>query len=309
MSDDAGMRALPTSPGGVRVDHAVSSGTFSLDGGTWDVDNNVWVIGDDDECIVVDAPHDARPILALVGGRRVVAVLCTHAHDDHINAAVEVAERGDAPIWLHPADLELWAMTFPDRQPSRDLLDELRVEVAGTALTVIHTPGHSPGSVYLADTEAGLLFSGDTWHPELAKAWFLFNGHIFNATISARIREMATVRIAWLRRGEYEWAQRVRMAKGIGMSDAEVDAISEGPDSPVWGSFDSALLRAVDQLSENRYIDDELWAGLSTQLDRQQLMDFVFTVGAYDLLCMATNNFGLGLDPGLEGFPAEAKSD
>ena len=53
-------------------------------------------------------------------------------------------------------------MTFPDRQPSRDLLDELRVEVAGTALTVIHTPGHSPGSVYLADTEAGLLFSGDT---------------------------------------------------------------------------------------------------------------------------------------------------
>jgi len=96
------MRALPTSPGGVRVDHAVSSGTFSLDGGTWDVDNNVWVLGDDHECIVVDAPHDARPILALVGGRGVVAVLCTHAHDDHVTAVADLTDATRAPAYLHP---------------------------------------------------------------------------------------------------------------------------------------------------------------------------------------------------------------
>jgi len=145
-----------------RVDHLTTVGQFSLDGGTWDVENNVWIVGDDEECLVVDAPHDAAAINAAIGDRRLAGVVCTHAHNDHINAAVDVAERGDAPIWLHPADLELWAMTFPDRRPSRDLLDGMRVEVAGTALTVIHTPGHSPGSVCLADTEAGLLFSGDT---------------------------------------------------------------------------------------------------------------------------------------------------
>ena len=70
-----------------RVERLVTSGTFSLDGGTWDVDNNVWLLGDDDEVLVVDAAHDAGAIMAAVGGRSVVAVLCTHGHDDHIGPA------------------------------------------------------------------------------------------------------------------------------------------------------------------------------------------------------------------------------
>ena len=73
----------------VRVDHAVSSGTFSLDGQTFDVDNNVWLLGDDDEVLVLDAPHDADAIAAAVGDRTVVAVACTHAHDDHVRFAPE----------------------------------------------------------------------------------------------------------------------------------------------------------------------------------------------------------------------------
>ena len=47
----------------VRIDHTITSGTFSLDGETFDVDNNVWVIGNDDECVVIDAPHDVDAIL------------------------------------------------------------------------------------------------------------------------------------------------------------------------------------------------------------------------------------------------------
>ncbi|MFC9221731.1 MBL fold metallo-hydrolase [Streptomyces hygroscopicus] len=87
-----------------RVDHAVVGGTFSLDGQTFAVDNNIWVVGDDTECVIIDAPHDVAAILSVVGDRTVQAILCTHAHDDHIRVAPELRERADAPIMLHPDD-------------------------------------------------------------------------------------------------------------------------------------------------------------------------------------------------------------
>ena len=116
------------------------------------------------------------------------------------------------------------------------------------------------------------------------------------------------MRIGWLRRGEYEWAQHVRMAKSAGLSEEEVDAIMAGPDSPVWGPRDAALLRAVDEIAADRYVSDQTWKRLSEDFDRQQLMDLVFTIGAYDLLAMAFNTFGLELDPGLTGFPPEDRT-
>lgn len=148
--------------GDVRVDHIVTSGTFSLDGGTWDVDNNVWFLGDDDECIVVDAPHDAEAIVEAVAGRRLVAIVCTHAHDDHVRVAPEVADRTGAPILLHPDDAQLWRQTHPDRSPDGQLADGAELTVAGTTVRVLHTPGHAPGACCLYVPELGVLFSGDT---------------------------------------------------------------------------------------------------------------------------------------------------
>src|SRR5690606_38522746 len=87
-----------------RVDRVVTSGTFALDGGTWDVDNNVWLIGDDEEVLVVDAAHDADAIAAAVGDRHVRAILCTHGHNDHVTVAPQLSERLDAPVLLHPGD-------------------------------------------------------------------------------------------------------------------------------------------------------------------------------------------------------------
>src|ERR1700750_2981674 len=131
------------------VNHLVTSGTLSLYGGTCDGENNVWVLGDDAECVVIDAPHDAGAIAAAVGPRRLTAILCTHAHDDHIDAAADLAEATGAPIWLHPADRELWDQTYPDRAPDRDLADGQTITVAGAGLTVLHIPGHSRGRVWL----------------------------------------------------------------------------------------------------------------------------------------------------------------
>ncbi|MFD0690774.1 MBL fold metallo-hydrolase [Actinomadura fibrosa] len=145
-----------------RVDHLVTSGTFSLDGGTWEVDNNVWIVGDDAEAVVIDAAHDADAIEAAVGGRRLVAIVSTHGHDDHIDAAPALADRTGAPVLLHPDDLMLWKQRHPDRDPDGTLADGQAVTVAGTALTVLHTPGHSPGAVCLHAPDLGTVFSGDT---------------------------------------------------------------------------------------------------------------------------------------------------
>lgn len=145
-----------------RIDHAVTSGTFSLDGETFEVDNNVWVIGDDAECIVLDAPHSVEQILAVIDGRTVKAIVCTHAHDDHVRYAPELAEATGAPIWLHPDDAPVWELTHPDRRWDADLADGQEITVGGTVLQVIHTPGHAPGGVCLYAPELGVLFSGDT---------------------------------------------------------------------------------------------------------------------------------------------------
>jgi len=144
------------------IDHLVTSGTFSLDGGTWDVDNNVWLVGDEHEVLVIDAAHDADAVAAAVGDRRLVAVVCTHAHDDHVNAAPAVAGRFGAPILVHPAEAPLWQLTHPDRAPDGELADGSVLRAGGVELQVVHTPGHSPGSCCLYAPELGTLFSGDT---------------------------------------------------------------------------------------------------------------------------------------------------
>ena len=146
----------------LRVDHAVISGTFSLDGETFDVDNNLWVVGNDDECVVIDAPHSVAEIREVIGGRRVLAIVCTHAHDDHVRVAPQLAEAVDAPILLHPDDTELWELTHPDVTPDGPLSDGKRIVVGGSALEVLHTPGHAPGAVCLYADDLGVVFTGDT---------------------------------------------------------------------------------------------------------------------------------------------------
>ncbi|MFC5925096.1 MBL fold metallo-hydrolase [Micromonospora vulcania] len=145
-----------------RVDHVVTAGTFSLDGQTFDVDNNVWVLGDDTECVVLDAPHDVDAILALVGDRQVRAILATHAHDDHVRVAPELAEATGAPVLLHAADRVLWDLVHPQLPPHGELHDGQLIEIAGGTLRVLHTPGHSPGACGFHAPELGAVFTGDT---------------------------------------------------------------------------------------------------------------------------------------------------
>ncbi len=145
-----------------RVELVRTSGVFTLDGGTFEVDNNVWLVGDDRELLVVDPAHEPERILDAIGERHVIAIVCTHGHNDHINGAVPLADKTGAPVLLHANDEQLWSQVHPDRNPDWALSEGEVLSVAGTDLEVIHTPGHTWGSVCLHAPDQGWLFSGDT---------------------------------------------------------------------------------------------------------------------------------------------------
>ena len=129
------------------IERVVTHGTFSLDGGTWEVDNNVWIIGDDQRVTVIDPAHDVDKIAKKVAGRTVERILLTHAHDDHIRSAQEAAERFKASVHLNPEDRVLWEMVYPSWDFDEPLHDGQKISAGNTELHVIATPGHSPGSV------------------------------------------------------------------------------------------------------------------------------------------------------------------
>jgi len=137
-------------------------------------------------------------------------------------------------------------------------------------------------------------------HPTLMQAYHAFNGHLlYTTTLDARQRELLILRVAARRGAEYEWRQHVHIARGAGFSEDEIERVAEGPHAAGWSSFDAAMLRAVDELVADAEITDGTWQELAAGLDRHQLMDLVFTVGAYDLLAMAFKSFGVELDDDL----------
>ncbi|MEX3507509.1 MBL fold metallo-hydrolase [Corynebacterium sp. LK2590] len=145
----------------MRIENLVTSGKFCLDGGCWDVDNNVYVLSVGDSVVVVDPSHDLDAIADQVGDREVRAILLTHAHNDHCELAPRAARRFNASVYLHPDDDVLWQESNGN-EPYLHLYDGQRFLLKGEEIRVLHTPGHSPGCVVLYLPGEETLLSGDT---------------------------------------------------------------------------------------------------------------------------------------------------
>jgi glyoxylase-like metal-dependent hydrolase (beta-lactamase superfamily II) len=146
----------------VTIELVTTDGIFALDGGEWEVTNNIWLVGDDREVVVFDAAHDAAAIVEAIHGRRVIAIVLTHGHNDHINAAVPLRDAVDAPVLLHSADRMLWDVVWPSANPDGEVVPGGVLKAGGHELGILHTPGHSPGCCCFHDAASGVVFSGDT---------------------------------------------------------------------------------------------------------------------------------------------------
>ena len=136
--------------------------------------------------------------------------------------------------------------------------------------------------------------------PALAKAFLNFNGHIlYGTSLSLRQREILVLRVACLRRCEYEWAQHVILAEDAGLTADEIARIIEGPDAPGWAPIEGALVRAVDELLTDAAVSSGTWSMLAGEFDDQQLMDLIFTVGTYEMVAFAIRSFAVEPEPGL----------
>ena len=126
-----------------------------------------------------------------------------------------------------------------------------------------------------------------------------------NATIPPRDREIIILRTAWLNRGEYIWGAHNVMGQDEGLTEAEISRITEGPDAAGWSDFDTALLRAADELHTSRFVSDATWNTLGQRYSESQQREVVLIVGNYTQLSMFHNALGAQLESGVEGLPDE----
>lgn len=130
------------------------------------LENNVWIIGDEEKAIVIDAAHDSQSIAQAIGERKLQAVLITHGHFDHINAAIDLQSLyPETPIYIHPDDEFLWQEQHKDQEPNGYIQAGMKFQISGVMINALHTPGHTPGSVCYYAAGLQTVFTGDTLFP------------------------------------------------------------------------------------------------------------------------------------------------
>jgi alkylhydroperoxidase family enzyme len=168
------------------------------------------------------------------------------------------------------------------------------------ALAAMIPPGHRRSLTGDSRRQGANILGALAHHPALAKAFFTLNGHLLRATtLTPRLRELVILRTAFLRQSSYEWAQHVFLARDAGLTDHEIAWIAWGPEAPVWDELDASVLRAVGELDRDGFIADETWAVLVEHFNAQQILDVIFTAGAYTTIAWMVESLGVDLDEDL----------
>jgi len=138
-------------------------------------------------------------------------------------------------------------------------------------------------------------------HPALLRRWLGFAGYLLTAsTLSPRMRELLVLRVGWRCSSPYEWGQHVVEGRAVGLTDADVARVTEGPDAAGWTREEALALRAADELHDRSTITDPTWAALAGHYSTQQILDLVFLVGQYHLVSFALNACQVARDDGLD---------
>ena len=142
--------------------------------------------------------------------------------------------------------------------------------------------------------------------PRLCNAWLEFTDYLLReSSLPIRDRELLILRIGYLNQGAYEWAAHRGLALSVGINEDELKDITIGSSADSWSEWDSALLKAAEELHEAALVSEETWTTLSRQYDTRQMMEVVFTVGQYNLVAMYLNSLGVQFEEDWIGFPIE----
>ena len=136
--------------------------------------------------------------------------------------------------------------------------------------------------------------------PRPLRRFGFWGGYILGRhnSLPPRERELVILRVGFVCKAGYEWAQHVVIGRDAGLTDDEIERIKAGADAEGWSAGDAALIRAVDELVGDHFIGDATWTSLTDDagLNDRQRMDVVFTTGQYTQVSMMLNTFGVQLD-------------
>ena len=137
-------------------------------------------------------------------------------------------------------------------------------------------------------------------HPKLADLFSQLNIHLLlTSTVPVRQRQIAIMRTAWVCEARYMWSSHLRTSLGFGLEPELFRPLQVGADDPYFTAFERTIILATEELVNDRRIGDANWRTLSAEWNEQQLLDFMFTVGAYVLTAGVMRSTGVEREPDL----------
>jgi alkylhydroperoxidase family enzyme len=143
-------------------------------------------------------------------------------------------------------------------------------------------------------------------HPQLADLFSQLNIHVLSTnTLPVKQRQIAIMRTAWITKATYMWSSHLRTSVRSGLSPDMYQPIQNGPDDPYFTDFERAVMRATDELVNDKKVGDANWQALMAQWSNEQMLDFLFTVGVYVTVAGVMRSAGVQREADLRELAAQ----